>query len=107
MKHYFLKLIPPRPDFMATMTEPERVIMGAHRIYWRGFAEKGLAVAYGPVADPKGGYGAGFWTLPDEEDPAALAAEDPAIKAGAGFRYEIAPMPVLVLGKSLSTFAGD
>ena len=24
MKHYFLKLIPPRPDFMATMTDQER-----------------------------------------------------------------------------------
>ena len=52
------------------------------------------------VADPKGGYGAGFWTLPDGQDPAALAAGDPAIKAEAGFRYEIAPMPALVLGQS-------
>jgi len=103
MKHYFLKLIPPRPDFMVTMTDQERAIMGAHQVYWRGFAEKGLAVAYGPVADPKGGYGAGFWTLPDGEDPAALAAGDPAILSGAGFRYEIAPMPALVLGKPLSS----
>ena len=100
MKHYFLKLIPPRPDFMVTMTDQGRAIMGAHQAYWRGFAEKGWAVAYGPVADPKGGYGAGFWTLPDEEDPAALAAGDPAIKAEAGFRYEILPMPALVLGKA-------
>lgn len=100
MKHYFLKLIPPRPDFMVTMTDQEPAIMGAHQAYWRGFAEKGWAVAYGPVADPKGGYGAGFWTLPDEEDPAALAAGDPAIKAEAGFRYEILPMPALVLGKA-------
>ncbi len=100
MKHYFLKLIPPRLDFMVTMTDQERAIMGAHQVYWRGFAEKGWAVAYGPVADPKGGYGAGFWTLPDEEDPAALATGDPAIKAEAGFRYEILPMPALVLGKA-------
>jgi len=55
------------------------------------------------VADPKGGYGAGFWTLPDGEDPAALVAGDPAILSGAGFRYEIAPMPALVLGKTLSS----
>jgi hypothetical protein len=38
--------------------------------------------------------------LPDGEDPAALAAGDPAIKAEAGFRYEILPMPALVLGKT-------
>ena len=100
MRYFFLKLIPPRPDFMVTMTEQERAIMGAHQVYWRGFAEKGWAVAYGPVADPKGGYGAGFWALPDGEDPAALAAGDPAIKVEAGFRYEILPMPALVLGKS-------
>jgi hypothetical protein len=100
VKYYFLKLIPPRPDFMITMTEQERAIMGAHQVYWRGFAEKGWAVAYGPVADPAGAYGAGFWSLPDGEDSAALAAGDPAIKANAGFRYDIAPMPALVLGKS-------
>jgi hypothetical protein len=101
MKYYFVKLIPPRPDFMQSMTEEERAIMGAHQVYWRGFAEKGWAVAYGPVMDPKGGYGAGFWALPDAEDPAALTARDPAILAGKGFRYDIAPMPVLVMGKSI------
>jgi len=99
MKYYFLKLIPPRPDFMLTMTEAERTIMAAHQVYWRGYAEKGWAVAYGPVADPRGAYGAGFWALPDEEDPAALAAGDPAITAQAGFRYEILAMPALVIGK--------
>ena len=99
MAYFFLKLIPPRPDFMVTMTEQERAIMGAHQVYWRGFADKGWAVAYGPVMDPAGGYGAGFWALPDGEDPAALAC-DPAIKAEAGFRYEILPMPALVLGKT-------
>jgi len=118
VKYYFLRLIPPRPDFMVTMTDQERAIMGVDRaaarsssrrsalksVHWTdlsgcaGRASRG--VAYGPVADPKGGYGAGFWTLPDGEDPAALAAADPAIKAEAGFRYEIAPMPALVLGKA-------
>lgn len=101
MKYYFIKLLPPRPDFMLTMTDAERAIMGAHQSYWRGFADKGWAVAYGPVMDPAGGFGAGFWALPDERDPAALINEDPAIKANAGFGYEIAPMPALVIGKSV------
>src|SRR6476620_6878274 len=99
MKYYFLKLIPPRPDFMMTMTEAERALMGAHQIYWRGYAEKGWAVAHGPVAAPTGAYGAGFWMLPDEEDPAALAAGDPTITAQLGFRYEILAMQELVVGK--------
>jgi hypothetical protein len=88
---------------MQTMTDPERAIMGAHQSYWRTFADKGWAVAYGPVADPAGGFGAGFWALPDERDPVALINDDPAIKADAGFRFEIAPMPVLVMGKSIQS----
>ena len=101
MKYYFIKLLPPRPDFMQTMTEAERAIMGAHQAYWRPLAEKGWAVAYGPVADPQGGFGAGFWALPDDQDALALANDDPAIKAAAGFRVEIAPMPALVVGSAL------
>jgi hypothetical protein len=43
--------------------------------------------------------------LPDNLDPAALANDDPAIKANAGFRYEIAPMPALVIGQVAQTTA--
>jgi uncharacterized protein len=100
MKYFFLKLIPPRPDFIETMTDAERAIMGAHSAYWVEFAEKGWAVAYCPVADKNGGYGAGFWSLPDDVDPGPITANDPAIKANAGFRYEISPMPALVIGKT-------
>ena len=84
---------------MQTMTDEERAIMFAHQGYWSQFAEKGWAVAYGPVADPQGGYGAGFWSLPDDQDPQALSAADPAIQSNRGFRYEIYPMPALVTGK--------
>lgn len=100
MKYYFIKLLPPRPDFMQTMTDAERALMGAHQLYWRQLSDKGWAVAYGPVAHPAGGFGAGFWALPDEQDPAALTSDDPVVKAGAGFRCEIAPMPALVIGRS-------
>ncbi len=99
MKYYFLKLNPPRADFMFTMTDAERAIMGAHAAWWAGFAEKGWAVAYGPVAGPSGGFGAGFWALPDDIDPASLIAEDPAIKSDTGFSCEINPMPKLVIGR--------
>jgi hypothetical protein len=100
VKYVFMKLIPPRADFMQTMTPDELGLMRSHQVYWAGFAEKGWAVAYGPVADPAGGYGAGFWALPDDQDPQALAAADPVIKAGQGFRYDIFPMPGLVISKA-------
>ena len=103
MKYYFIKLMPPRADFMQTMGDTELAIMRAHQAYWRVFADKGWAVAYGPVADPAGGFGAGFWALPDDVDPVPLTNDDPAIKANAGFRYEIAPMPALVMGKSIQS----
>jgi hypothetical protein len=98
VKYYFIKLLPPRADFMQTMSDQELAIMRAHQGYWRILADKGWVVAYGPVADPAGGFGAGFWALPDDQDPAALMKDDPAIKANAGLRYEIAPMPALVIG---------
>ena len=98
MKYFFLKRLPPRPDFMQTMTDAERSIMRDHAAYWQGFAEKGWAVAYGPVAAKDGGFGAGFWALPDDVDPKPIADNDPTIKANTGFQYEIHPMPALVRG---------
>jgi hypothetical protein len=99
LKYLFLKLIPPRADFMQSMTDEELGLMRAHQAYWAGFAQKGWAIAYGPVADPAGGYGAGFWALPDDQDARALADADPVITAAKGFRYDIFPMPALVTGK--------
>ena len=100
VKYYFLKLIPPRADFMQTMTQEELGLMRAHRAYWAGFAEKGWAVAYGPVADPSGGYGAGFWALPDDQDARISVDGDPVIRAGRGFRCDIFPMLGLVISKA-------
>jgi hypothetical protein len=102
LKYVFMKLVPPRADFMQTMTPDELDLMRQHQSYWAGFAEKGWAVAYGPVADPAGGYGAGFWSLPDDQDPQALAAGDPVIRAERGFRYDIFPMPALRIGKLMA-----
>ena len=96
MKSYYAKLHGPRPDFARTMTPAEMKLMMEHGAYLRGFAEKRWAVAFGPVADPAGAFGVGLWEVPDEVDVAALCAEDPTIKSGLGFRYEIHPMPVLV-----------
>jgi hypothetical protein len=100
MKYFFLKLIPPRADFMQTVTVTEKDLMREHAVYWQGFAEKGWAVAYGPVAAETGGFGAGFWALPDDVDPKPIADNDPTIKANVGFKYEIHPMPTLLRGKT-------
>jgi hypothetical protein len=100
MKYFFLKLLPPRPDFMWTMTDSEKQLMQAHAAYWLGFAEKGWAVAYGPVAAQTGGFGAGFWALPDDVDLRPIVDADPVILENCGFQYEIHPMPSLVRSKA-------
>ncbi len=96
MKYYFCKLHAPRPTFAQTMTPAEGKLMAEHGAYLRTFPG---AVAFGPVADPAGFYGVGIWELPDEADIKAICDGDPTIKSGLGFRYEIHPMPQVVIRK--------
>jgi len=95
---YFVsRLLPPRPTFMVDMTADERAIMMAHSQYWRGKLADGIALAFGPVGGPHGGYGLGLVKAADEAALLAFQAEDPAIKANAGFSYENSPMVALVM----------
>ena len=95
---YFLcRLIPPRADFMTSMTANERQIMQAHVAYWSGKVATGNALAFGPVADPKGGYGIGIIQVRDPAEMEALRAADPAMQANVGFSYEVLPMPRLIM----------
>jgi uncharacterized protein len=99
MNYFFCKLLPPRPTFPADMTPVEAALMQAHGVYWRGQLERGFAVAFGPVADPKGVFGVCIVELPAGVDPRAIANDDPVIKANAGFTFEIYPMPTAVVRK--------
>ena len=95
---YFLcRLIPPRTDFMQTMTPEERRIMQSHVGYWSSKVAGGTALAFGPVADPKGGYGIGIIKVAGMDEMTALRDADPAMQAGIGFSYDILPMPRLVM----------
>jgi hypothetical protein len=87
-----LRLIPPRPTFIQDMTEQERNMMGEHVAYWTRLLADGVAIAFGPVADPKGPWGVGLVEVTGAESLAAIETGDPAILAGAGFRYEVLPM---------------
>jgi hypothetical protein len=93
MKYFFCKLIPPRRDFVQTITPAEGQLMQEHGAYWKGMMDRGLVAAFGLVGDPKGAYGVGILTLDDDGDAQALTADDPTIRANAGFSYEIYPMP--------------
>jgi len=86
---------------MLDMTEREGAMMREHVAYWTGLLADGVAVAFGPVADPQRGLGGGFGIgIVELDDPAALTsieAGDPAIRSGFGFRYDVLPMPQAIV----------
>jgi len=49
MKFYLCKYIPPRADFLATMTAEESKWMKQHGDFLNNLLDKGLIVAHGPV----------------------------------------------------------
>lgn len=96
-RYFLLRLLPPRTTFAQDMTPQERTIMMEHVAYWTGHAQRGAVVAFGPVADPKGGWGVAILEVADEAELASLQAGDPAIRSERGFRYEAYAMPQAVL----------
>ncbi|NUO72262.1 MAG: hypothetical protein HOQ10_06055 [Frateuria sp.] len=97
MNYFLYRLDTPRPTFPADMTPAEGKLMQEHAAYWRGLMDKGMVVAFGPVADPKRFYGIAIIRLQDASDPGDLCANDPVIRADAGFNFEVHPMPSVVL----------
>jgi uncharacterized protein len=88
-KHFFLKLNPPRLSFATDMNDEEKKIMQNHVEYWRNLLMKGIAIAYGPVFDPKGGYGVGIIAVDNDEQLDNLMRNDPANGLNS---YEFYPM---------------
>jgi uncharacterized protein YciI len=75
------------------MTEGEAALMQEHGEYWIDLVAKGSVIVFGPVADPRGMWGLAVIEADDESQVRAYGANDPAIKAGIGFLFEIYPMP--------------
>ena len=96
MGGFVFRLLGPRPTFPGDMTAEEAELMGQHSAYWRELARSGTAVAFGPVLDPAGVYGLGVVRADDDAAAQAIADADPVVRAGVGFRVEIAPMMALV-----------
>jgi uncharacterized protein YciI len=97
MKYFFCKLIPPRPLFGADLSEVEMAAMQEHVAYWSKAMEQGKVIAFGPVADPKGFWGAAIVQVDSEAEFEDLTAKDPAIQAGLGFQRETYAMPQIML----------
>jgi uncharacterized protein YciI len=99
-RHFLIKLIPPRPSFAQDMTNEEKQLMQRHVAYWTGLAETGVALVFGPVADPAGTYGIAIVEI-EEEHLADLTANDPVTTSGREFKHETYVMPEVFVSKEL------
>ncbi len=94
--YFFVRTNNPRPTFHLDMSPEERVVMNEHAAYWTEKAERGIALVFGPVMDPKGVFGMGVYNVKDEAEMRGLIERDPAKGL---LKYEILPMPRAVVGK--------
>jgi len=92
-KHYYFKLIPPRPSFPGDMTEEERAVMQRHSAYFEEQFEAGKLLLYGPVMAPDGAFGLGILEVEGEEEARRFGENDPSVLAGLN-RFEFYPMRV-------------
>jgi len=99
---FVYKLIAPRPTFAQTMTAQEATLMQEHGRYWVDLVGKGIVVVFGPVADPAGTWGLAVIETDAEGRARAYGANDPAVKAGVGFAFELHPMPQVTVRKAAS-----
>ncbi|QEL25567.1 hypothetical protein FQV39_25450 [Bosea sp. F3-2] len=103
MPYFFCRLLPPRPGFPGDASAEELRLMQEHGTYWREQAARGIAIAFGPVLDPAGAWGLGVAEASGEDEIRMLTEGDPVIRAGLGFRFEIHPMPSLILRDAQSS----
>lgn len=100
MKYYLCKYIPPRADFLATMSADEQALMQQHGSYLNQLLERGVAVAHGPVIDEAGGYGVSLYRIDDDQEISALTSEDPIVKHGLGHYEHYTMLHLRVRGAS-------
>lgn len=93
--YFFIRTQSPRPTFHLDMTAEERGIMEKHVAYWSEKAVNGTAIVFGPVVDPKGGYGIGAYQVQDEAEMRELLEHDPASGL---MQYEVLPMARVIVG---------
>lgn len=94
MKNYLCKWIPPRANFLATLSADEQKWMGQHGDYLNELLAQGVIVAHGPVINDGEGYGVSLYQIADDEDIADFTSQDPIVKNGVG-HYEHYDMPHL------------
>src|SRR5262249_19781178 len=86
---FVYKLIAPRSTFAQTMTAQEAALRQEHGRSWGDLVARGIVVVFGPVPDPAGTWGLAVIETDAEGRARAYGADDPAVKAGVGFSFEL------------------
>jgi len=94
---FLYRLLPPRPTFAEDMRLEEAAVMQRHAAYWHDLLDRRVAVAFGPVSDPKGTWGLALLELEDEQAAQEVAEHDPAVETGT-CSYEVLPMQLSLSG---------
>jgi len=102
MAYFLCRLVPPRASFGTDMTPIEGALMARHAEHLRVLADAGTVVVFGPVLDPAGVWGLAVLEAADGAAARVIADADPVIRAGAGFSYDIMPMPATTVGRLAS-----
>jgi hypothetical protein len=97
MPHFVCKLISPRSTFPGDITPGEIEMMGRHAAFWGRHVDAGTALVVGPVADPAGFWGLAVVEAADESTVWGILTQDPVTASGSGFKYEVYPMPQVIL----------
>ncbi|HXY50910.1 MAG TPA: YciI family protein [Terriglobales bacterium] len=92
-RHFYFKLIPPRPTFPYDITEDEKALMDKHGAYFQQEFDAGKLLLYGPVMAPQGAFGLGILEVVDEAEARRFGENDPSVHAGLN-RFELYPMQV-------------
>ena len=90
-KHYFSKLIPPRPTFAQDMTDEERRLMNEHIAYTQRLFDAGKVLIYGPVIATDGAFGMAVLEVEDEAEARRYIENDPAKGLN---KFDLYPMQV-------------
>lgn len=92
-KHFYFKLIPPRPTFPQDITPEERALMAEHAVYFQRQFNAGKVLLYGPVSAPQGAFGMGILEVAHEGEARQVGENDPSVRGGLN-RFEFYPMMV-------------
>ena len=78
------------------MTAEERALMMQHVAYWSELTAARKAIAFGPVADPKGAWGFGIVEVETEDEVRSIVDQDPVTGSGPGVSFDVCPMPRVI-----------